>query len=185
GVVVVGAGLEELVSGAGLRVVRVASGGQEAGSREKWRERSGGNPERAVSGANLAYVIYTSGSTGKPKGVMITQQNLVKLLRGMEPVLASEGAAAWLAVTSISFDIAALELFWPLLQGGLVVLQRQASLERREAQRRLEFSLFYFASESGNGAAEGNGKRYRLVLEGGPFADEHGVGGGVTAGARL
>src|SRR5262249_581975 len=111
--------------GDGVRGVGVGRGREEAGSSERQRERSGGNPERAVSGANLAYVIYTSGSTGKPKGVMITQRNLVNLLRGMGPVLASEGAAAWLAVTSISVDIAALGVFWPLLQGGLGGLQRQ------------------------------------------------------------
>ena len=71
---------------------------------------------------DLAYVIYTSGSTGKPKGVEITQLSLVNLLLAMisRPGLAQNDVL--LAVTTVSFDIAALELFLPLLVGARIML---------------------------------------------------------------
>jgi amino acid adenylation domain-containing protein len=71
---------------------------------------------------DLAYVIYTSGSTGQPKGVQIRQQNLVNLLWAMrsEPGLSAHDTLV--AVTTISFDIAALELFLPLLVGARLVI---------------------------------------------------------------
>jgi amino acid adenylation domain-containing protein len=70
---------------------------------------------------NLAYVIYTSGSTGKPKGVMIENRNVVNFFTGMDLAIGS-GPGVWLAVTSISFDISALELLWTLTRGFTVVL---------------------------------------------------------------
>jgi amino acid adenylation domain-containing protein len=71
---------------------------------------------------NLAYVIYTSGSTGWPKGVQIPHRAVVNFLHSMrrEPGLTS--ADTLLAVTSISFDIAGLEIFLPLTTGARVVL---------------------------------------------------------------
>src|SRR6185312_11832721 len=71
---------------------------------------------------NLAYVIYTSGSTGWPKGVQIPHRAVVNFLHSMrrEPRLTSEDIL--LAVTSISFDIAGLEIFLPLTTGARVVL---------------------------------------------------------------
>jgi amino acid adenylation domain-containing protein len=70
------------------------------------------------------YVIFTSGSTGKPKGVMIEQGALVNFLIGMDNQLGHVFAAPnkLLAVTTIAFDIAGLELWGPLSQGGQVVL---------------------------------------------------------------
>ena len=70
---------------------------------------------------NLAYVIYTSGSTGKPKGVMVRHRNAVNFFTGMDAVLGRE-PGVWLAVTSISFDISVLELFWTLTRGFKVVI---------------------------------------------------------------
>jgi len=71
---------------------------------------------------DLAYVIYTSGSTGQPKGVRITHNSLVNFLCAMqrEPGITAEDRL--LAVTSISFDIAALELFLPLIVGAEVII---------------------------------------------------------------
>ncbi|MDM0053944.1 non-ribosomal peptide synthetase [Variovorax sp. J22R115] len=76
----------------------------------------GGRPE------SLAYVIYTSGSTGRPKGVEITHRSLVNCLIAMaqRPGLAADDTL--LAVTTVSFDIATLELLLPLLCGARVVL---------------------------------------------------------------
>ena len=70
---------------------------------------------------NLAYVIYTSGSTGKPKGVMIEHRNVLNFFAGMDAVIGST-PGVWLAVTSISFDISALELLWTLTRGFQVVV---------------------------------------------------------------
>ena len=78
------------------------------------------NPESGVGPENLAYVIYTSGSTGEPKGVEIRHRNLANVLCAMarEPGITSGDKL--LAVTTISFDIAALEIFLPLIAGAQV-----------------------------------------------------------------
>ncbi len=75
-----------------------------------------------VTPENLAYVIYTSGSTGQPKGVQIPHRAVVNVLHAMarEPGLTCDDIL--LSVTSISFDIAALEIFLPLITGARVVL---------------------------------------------------------------
>ena len=75
----------------------------------------------AASEKNLAYVIYTSGSTGKPKGVMIEHRNVLNFFVGMDEVIGPT-PGIWLAVTSISFDISVLELFWTLVRGFQVVI---------------------------------------------------------------
>lgn len=69
-----------------------------------------------------AYVIFTSGSTGRPKGVRVPHRALVNFLTSMqdEPGLTSEDVL--LAVTTISFDIAGLEIFLPLITGATVVI---------------------------------------------------------------
>jgi amino acid adenylation domain-containing protein len=80
------------------------------------------NPRSDITGAHLAYVMYTSGSTGKPKGVEIAHRALNNLLQSMliEPGLTAEDVV--LAHTTVSFDIAAVELILPLMVGGLIVL---------------------------------------------------------------
>ena len=86
------------------------------------------NPVRATGPEHLAYTIYTSGSTGKPKGVEIPHRALVNFLTSMagRPGLAEHDTL--LAVTTISFDIAALEILLPLITGATVVLaSREAS----------------------------------------------------------
>jgi amino acid adenylation domain-containing protein/non-ribosomal peptide synthase protein (TIGR01720 family) len=71
---------------------------------------------------HLAYVIYTSGSTGKPKGIAVPHRGLANFLHAMarQPGFTPEDRL--LAVTTISFDIAALELYLPLVCGGRVIL---------------------------------------------------------------
>jgi amino acid adenylation domain-containing protein len=71
---------------------------------------------------NLAYVIYTSGSTGWPKGVQIPHRAVVNFLHSMQREPGFTNADTLLAVTSISFDIAGLEIFLPLTTGARVVL---------------------------------------------------------------
>ncbi len=81
-----------------------------------------GNPCCNVTSANLAYVIYTSGSTGRPKGVMVEHRNVVNFFTGMDACVRYDAGSTWLAVTSLSFDISVLEIFWTLARGFKVVI---------------------------------------------------------------
>ena len=90
-------------------------------------------PDRAADGHNLAYVIYTSGSTGKPKGVMVEHGQVANFFAAMDRVIGIE-LGVWLAVTSISFDISAFELFWTLGRGFHVVLLSEADKLTAEGQ---------------------------------------------------
>lgn len=71
---------------------------------------------------NLAYTLYTSGSTGKPKGVQIPHRALTHFCHAMQEKLRLTPNDTWLAITTLSFDIAALELFLPILTGARVVI---------------------------------------------------------------
>jgi amino acid adenylation domain-containing protein len=84
--------------------------------------RSAGNPMIKTCSSDLAYVIYTSGSTGKPKGVMIEHGAVLNFLSSMQRKPGLKATDVFLAVTTISFDIAGLELFLPLTSGAKVVL---------------------------------------------------------------
>ncbi len=84
--------------------------------------------------SSLAYVIYTSGSTGTPKGVQISHLALVNFLRSMERSPGFTAADSLLGVTTLSFDIAGLELYLPLLAGGRLVL---AARDEAQAGERL------------------------------------------------
>ena len=139
---------------------------------------SNDNPLCESTAGNLAYVIYTSGSTGRPKGVMISHQNVVNFCTGIDKCFPPEDKGTWLAVTSISFDISVLELLWTLTRGFKVVIQSEAEATPETVRptktiypdKKLDFSLFYFASEESGPPEE----RYRLLMEGAKFADEHG-----------
>ena len=80
------------------------------------------------SPATLAYVIYTSGSTGKPKGVAIEHGALVNLLRSMQQEPGLDAHDTLVAVTTLAFDIAALELLLPLLTGARLVIATEAQV---------------------------------------------------------
>ncbi|WP_406044088.1 amino acid adenylation domain-containing protein [Micromonospora sp. NBC_00898] len=70
-------------------------------------------------GAHTAYVIYTSGSTGRPKGVAVSHACLTAFLDATAALVGGTGPeTAWLALTSVSFDISALEMYLPLTTGG-------------------------------------------------------------------
>ena len=93
-------------------------------------QHSEANPVTEATSDNLAYVIYTSGSTGRPKGVQILHRAVVNFLLSMrqQPGLTAEDS--WLAITTLSFDIAALELFLPLLVGArLIVASRETAAD--------------------------------------------------------
>jgi amino acid adenylation domain-containing protein len=82
---------------------------------------------------DLAYVLYTSGSTGKPKAVEIQHSALVNFLLSMQCEPGFTAADTLLAVTTLSFDIAGLEIYLPLVSGGRVVIA--ASDDSRDPTR--------------------------------------------------
>lgn len=95
-------------------------------------------PVPMVAG-HLAYIIFTSGSTGRPKGVAISQAALANLMLAMAQVVGFTARDSLLAVTTPTFDIAALELFLPLTAGGRVVLaDRDAARDGRRLAALLE-----------------------------------------------
>ena len=77
-------------------------------------------PEVTLASRQLAYVIYTSGSTGRPKGVCIPHRAVVNFLTSMARQPGIEAGDRLLAVTTLCFDIAGLELYLPLVTGARV-----------------------------------------------------------------
>ncbi|GHO57926.1 non-ribosomal peptide synthetase/type I polyketide synthase [Ktedonobacter robiniae] len=95
------------------------------------------DPAIDIASDALAYMIYTSGSTGKPKGVMIPQKALLNCFLSMarEPGMSANDSI--LAVTSFSFDIAALELLLPLMVGASLTIASQEEAADALALRQL------------------------------------------------
>jgi amino acid adenylation domain-containing protein len=116
--------------------------------------------ESKATPENLAYVIYTSGSTGKPKGVQVIQRGVMNFLASMrkEPGLNPDDVL--LAITTLSFDIAALEIFLPLVTGARIVLaKREEALDGHWLLRLLE--------ESGATVMQATPATWRMLLESG------------------
>ncbi|MFI9550027.1 amino acid adenylation domain-containing protein [Nonomuraea endophytica] len=96
----------------------------------------GAGPLPEVGPDHLAYTIYTSGSTGRPKGVQVPHRGVVNLVTD---VIRRLGGGSALFMTSLSFDIAALEIFTPLLSGGtLVIAPEDAARTPKEIRRAAE-----------------------------------------------
>jgi len=96
----------------------------------RWARESGANLDTTNTMDSLAYVIYTSGSTGRPKGVAIEHGALNNLLRSMEREPGLNASDTLVSVTTLSFDIAALELFLPLMTGArLAIATREQVLD--------------------------------------------------------
>lgn len=134
-------------------------------------------PADGPTAEDPAYVIYTSGSTGRPKGVVVTHRNAMNFFAGMDDVLGTD-PGTWLAVTSLSFDISVLELFWTLTRGFTVVLADDSARVRPSAgsgggngisPRKMEFSVYYWGNDDLPGPS-----KYELLLEGAKFADQNG-----------
>jgi natural product biosynthesis luciferase-like monooxygenase protein len=133
------------------------------------------NPQVDLDATKLAYVIYTSGSTGNPKGVMVEHRNVTSFFVGMDARIEHDPPGTWLAVTSLSFDISVLELFWTLTRGFRVVIYREdrsgsvSSVSPLVPQRPMEFGLFMWGNDDAAGS-----EKYRLLLEGAKYFDENG-----------
>ena len=78
---------------------------------------------------SLAYVIYTSGSTGVPKGVAVEHGALVNLLRSMQQIPGLHANDTFLAITTLAFDIAGLELLLPLITGARLVIATDTEVQ--------------------------------------------------------
>jgi len=117
-------------------------------------------PARRATPANLAYIIYTSGSTGLPKGVMLEHRTVVNFLCSMmrEPGLVTDDVL--LAVTTLSFDIAGLELFLPLALGARVVLATRD--EAMDGER-----LAAMIAESGVTVMQATPATWRMMIDAG------------------
>jgi amino acid adenylation domain-containing protein len=118
------------------------------------------NLDTAAASTDVAYVIYTSGSTGSPKGVAVPHGALMNVLRSMEqqPGLVASDVVA--AVTTISFDIAAVELYLPLLVGARIELVAQKTASDGEALSRL-------LAASGANVLQATPATWRMLLQAG------------------
>ena len=135
------------------------------GERGALAQEERGNLNSGVMMENLAYVIYTSGSTGKPKGVEIEHRSLVNFLSSMkeEPGIRKEDVMV--AVTTISFDIAGLELMLPIMVGGRVeIASREEAGDGERLKRRIE--------ERRASVMQGTPATWRMLIEAGWEGEE-------------
>lgn len=117
-------------------------------------------PIASVTPENMAYVIYTSGSTGKPKGVQVLHRGAVNFLNSMRQQPGICEADILLSVTTLSFDIAVLELYLPLTVGAqVVILSREAAMDGRK--------LLKTIAQSGITILQATPATWRLLLESG------------------
>ena len=130
-------------------------------------------PEATAKPSDMAYMIYTSGSTGRPKGVMIEHRNASNFFTGMDARIPHEDGSVLMAVTSLSFDISVLELFWTLARGFKVVLSDEEKMVAGAAApaigKAMDFSLYYWGNDDGVGR-----DKYAMLLEGAKFGDKNG-----------
>ncbi|MER5889841.1 amino acid adenylation domain-containing protein [Streptomyces sp. NPDC001941] len=117
----------------------------------------------AASPDHLAYVIYTSGSTGRPKGVQIPHGALLNLLLSFGRDLGIGEADRLVAVTSLSFDIAGLEVYLPLITGAELVLAPDIAVDGPR--------LRAFLEDSGATLVQATPSSWRLLVEAGLGAD--------------
>ncbi|HKV07315.1 MAG TPA: amino acid adenylation domain-containing protein [Thermoanaerobaculia bacterium] len=142
-------GLPEL-RGVGARTVEL--------DREDFSAESAENPASLAGPDDLAYVIYTSGSTGRPKGVEVRHGGAVNFLASMarEPGLAERDVMV--AVTTISFDIAVLELYLPLSRGARVeIVSREVAVDGAR--------LAELIASSGGTVLQATPATWRVLLE--------------------
>lgn len=132
----------------------------DSSDKEAIAQQSEQPPENLSMPDNLAYVIYTSGSTGKPKGVQVSQRSLINLLYAMGRQPGCTDQDIFLSVTTLTFDIATLELFLPLIVGARVmVLSREVARDGSLLSAQL--------ASSGATMMQATPTMWRLLLESG------------------
>jgi amino acid adenylation domain-containing protein len=118
------------------------------------------NLQGGVSLDDLAYVIYTSGSTGRPKGVQIAHRSLANVLAGFRETVEARDRDVLVAVTTLSFDIAGLELLLPLVAGAqVVVASREVAADPAK--------LMALLAETGATIMQATPTTWRMLLEAG------------------
>lgn len=118
------------------------------------------NPPRQSKTENLAYVIYTSGSTGNPKGVQLEHRSVVNFLRTMQTEPGLRETDVVMAVTTLCFDIAGLEIYLPLVTGArVVVVPRDQAANGKQLQARMQ--------QAGITVMQATPATWRLLLEAG------------------
>ena len=122
--------------------------------------RAGPPPAAAVAAEDLAYILYTSGSTGRPKGVEVPHAALANFLAAMDTLFALGAGDTFLAVTTLSFDIAGLEVFLPLISGARLVIAEAASVRDGAA-------LAALVRASGATALQATPSTWRMLLAAG------------------
>jgi amino acid adenylation domain-containing protein len=118
----------------------------------------GSNPESDISPEQPVYMIYTSGSTGRPNGVVVSHGALANFLGSMRSVPGLSPADVVAAVTTTSFDIAALELYLPLIVGARIELvARETASDGR--------ALAQLLSAAGASVLQATPATWRLLVE--------------------
>ncbi len=124
------------------------------------------NLSAQIAAENLAYLIYTSGSTGRPKGVQIPHRALTNFLCTMREVPGISAQDKLLAVTTLSFDISALELFLPLISGAcLEIVSHEVAADGMQLRNKLDNTDVTIMQATPS--------TWRLLLEAGWQGKEH------------
>ncbi len=121
---------------------------------------TGSSGSSGGSGTTPAYVIFTSGSTGTPKGVEIGHRAVVNFLLTMAEKPGFNDRDHLLAVTTVCFDIAGLELYLPLISGGSLTIATRDTVQD-------VFALVRLAAASGTTVMQATPSLWRLLLEAG------------------
>ncbi|HEY3519790.1 MAG TPA: amino acid adenylation domain-containing protein, partial [Rhodanobacteraceae bacterium] len=116
--------------------------------------------DRSGAGDSIAYVIYTSGSTGQPKGVQVPHRTTSNLLTSMQRVPGIDRDDRLVAVTTLSFDIAFVELMLPLCVGAEVVIANPEQVRDGAALRAL-------IEDSGATVLQATPSGWRILLDSG------------------
>jgi amino acid adenylation domain-containing protein len=122
------------------------------------------SPALTLHPENRAYVIYTSGSTGKPKGVEIPHRAVVNVLTTRAERPGMSASDRLLAVTTLSFDIAGLEIYLPLTQGAsLEIVSREVASDGNQLLAKL--------TGAGATVMQATPATWRMLLEAGWAGD--------------